>query len=866
MTDHTAGGLIGPAHHGPGPATDSEPRPTRKPLAMWDRVKYLLLLFLLFWWFVWSAMADNPLKSFPDALRETAQAKTWIFVLAGIELVRQLHFFVSERSPAYHGWWVRRFERFNKRVGKLNDWNRYRIARVLKILLFLALLSLVLGAIFDVSPATALFELPARIFGVLPYIFQLAFAFFFIMFQFIGLFWFLSRGGSELYFPDDIKTRFSDVWGQDHVLERVKENIVFLESPDKIEAKGGYVPSGLLLYGPPGTGKTLMAEAVAGETGRPFMFVEPGAFNAMFFGVGILKVKTLFRKLRKLALRYGGVVVFFDEADVLGSRGGVMGGQGQQGGGTVSPWNQPCNGIQYVSERGAETIWEASRPPEPAGPKRDGIIMGGMGMGGGGMGTLQALLTELSGLKKPRGFFNRTIRRALGMRPKPPPKYRILVMMATNRPDVLDEALLRPGRIDRQYRVGYPSTDGRQRTFEGYLDKVKHVLTPEQVRRLAVTTPYATGASIKDMVNEALVMAIRDDRDTITFSDIIKAKQLKAHGPADDHKYTDWEGHAVAVHEACHAVAAYRLRKRDAIDVATIERRGEIGGFVASVPLEDQFADWRSDRENDVMVSLASLAGERMFFEGDNSSGVGGDLRNATTLGLMMEAYQGMGQTIASHSVTLAQIGRPLTAITEDGTDRQFLETELGRRVESNLRRLFDAITEVLEENRGHVLAVAHALETYKTISGEDIVAIVEGGQGPLVDGRAYHHGDAGDEIERYHSAVVVARKEQERVALPLPVLNGQRTMTVPASELPAWFPTAPPDHPNGDEEADGDGDAGLRREVEEQGALLRAIADRLGIAGEGGPVMPSSPPLMADEPDAPAPASEPGEEPNPEK
>ena len=141
------------------------------------------------------------------------------------------------------------------------------------------------------------------------------------MLQFVALFWFMSRGGVDVYYPDDIKTRFSDVWGQDHVLERVKENIIFLEHPELVEERGGYVPGGLLLWGPPGTGKTLMAEAVAGETGRPYVFVDPGAFINMFMGVGILKVKSLFRKLRRLALRYGGVIVFFDEADSLGNRG-----------------------------------------------------------------------------------------------------------------------------------------------------------------------------------------------------------------------------------------------------------------------------------------------------------------------------------------------------------------------------------------------------------------------------------------------------------------------------------------------------------------------------------------------------------------
>jgi ATP-dependent Zn protease len=168
-------------------------------------------------------------------------------------------------------------------------------------------------------------------------------------------------------------------------------------------------------------------------------------------------------------------------------------------------------------------------------------------MGGGqGMGTLQALLTELSGLKKPRGFINRHVRRALGMRPKPPPKYRILIMMATNMPSALDEALLRPGRIDRIYHVGYPAKQGRKRTYEGYLSKVKNEISEEQLDRLATITPYATGASIKDMVNEALIVAIRDGRDTITWNDVVRAKLLKSVGPPEGVDYIERERHAVA--------------------------------------------------------------------------------------------------------------------------------------------------------------------------------------------------------------------------------------------------------------------------------------------------------------------------------
>jgi hypothetical protein len=126
----------------------------------------------------------------------------------------------------------------------------------------------------------------------------------------------------------------------------------------------------------------------------------------------------------------------------------------------------------------------------------------------------------------------------------------MLVMMATNLPEALDEALLRPGRIDRIYKVGYPSKAGRVRTYEGYFAKVRHELTPDQMDKLATITPYATGATIKDLVNEALITAIRDGRDVITWGDVIRAKQLKELGPPEDVEYIERERHAVAIHEA----------------------------------------------------------------------------------------------------------------------------------------------------------------------------------------------------------------------------------------------------------------------------------------------------------------------------
>ena len=739
-------------------------RKTRIHLSFYDRVKFLLLFGITFLVLTWSSLADNPILSVEDALNQTARTKTWIFVLAGIEVVRQVHFLLAELLAPYHGIWSKYFAFTDRQVHRLSDWTRFRLSRIIKWAIVVALLAVILGAIYKEPPVKALFLAPKAFISALPFLGQLLFAVFFVIIQFAAIFWFLSRGGVDTYFPDDIRTRFSDVWGQDHVLNRIRENLLFLETPEEIEKHGGYVPGGILLWGPPGTGKTLMAESMAGETGKPFVFVDPGAFTNMFFGVGVLKVKSLFRKLRKLALRYGGVVVFFDEADSLGNRGIVSAG-GPQRNSTMSKssiFESHCHGGTYLSEGAVSAI------------TREKFVMGGAagGGGGGGMGTLQALLTELSGLKKPRGFFNRVVRRTLGMRPKNPPKYRILVVMATNMPEALDEALLRPGRIDRMYRVGYPSKAGRIRTYEGYLSKVSHSLTAEEVDKIATITPYATGATIKDTINEALIMAIRNGRTSIEWSDIVKAKQQKELGPSEDVEYIERERHAVAVHEACHAVMAHRTRQHMAIDLATIEKGSDYLGMVASIPPDDQFTRWKSEYQSDILVSLASLAGERMFFNDDNSSGVSGDLESATTIASLMEGHWGMGSTISSHASNRRfEMGSPGGGKGKDDTEKQ-MRMALSDRIEENLSKLLVQAEEILRENRNQVLALAHALETHKTLSGEDVAAVIDGVQGSIVDGRPYLDAQFLAEIEKYHQASVIAHQEHRVPDVHLPALG----------------------------------------------------------------------------------------------
>lgn len=779
LPDSFLAGPPGPVHEPV--VADHEPL-TRRPIMFWDRVRLLVAIAAVLALSIAIKQQDVPIMPWGDVVRDQTYSKWWLFLAGGLEILHQVHLFICERSAGYNQFWEQRvWGAWERRMSRLNPWLRYRLGRMVKVVAWVTVALMIFARIWGVSFLEALVQAPGRLwtnpFGGagMPWFFQLILAFGYIMFQFIGMFWFLSRGGIDTYMPRDIKTRFADVWGQDKVLEKVKENIVFLEHPESIEDKGGHVPGGMLLWGPPGTGKTLMAEAVAGETGKPYVFVDPGAFIQMFFGVGILKVKRLFTKLRKLALRYGGVIVFFDEADTLGSRGqlgGGFSGRADREELHLLARNRCCNALHYVSESTA-TMWmqdelaqlRAEAVADPAAgrfranrfvnnPFVNNVVMGaGMG-GGGGMGTLQALLTELSGLKKPRGMVSRRIRQALNMKPKQPPKYRILVMMATNMPEALDEALLRPGRIDRMYKVDYPNLEGRIKTFDGYLNKIRHVLTADQVERLAVMSPHASGAVIKDIVNESLIVAIRNGRDTVSWPDVLEAKAFKVHGLADGPASMELEQLQTALHEAGHAVSGYLLRRRLVIDIATIEQRGDVGGFVSYVPVEERKFRWRSELEHDIIVSLSSLAAERIFFEGDNSVGVGGDMQNATSMVRRMLSRSAMGDTLTSHMAS-------------DISDAQ--REAFDREVEAKLQELYTRAHQLMFDNRWFLAAIAHALQQHKTITGEDIDAIYRGMQGPTLDGAVYRTDGFLEQYGAYLTAAQQAHRAESPIGAMMP-------------------------------------------------------------------------------------------------
>jgi hypothetical protein len=153
-------------------------------------------------------MANNPLIGFADAARIEARSASWVFLLIALEALRQIHFLVSEHWAGYHRFWTHTvfggFERATHR--RLSDWTRFRVRRLLGWLFWIAVIAVVVGKVTHTNPFLALLHMPGYIWHALPFVFQIVFAMLFLIIQFAALFWFLSRGGVDVYFPDDIRT------------------------------------------------------------------------------------------------------------------------------------------------------------------------------------------------------------------------------------------------------------------------------------------------------------------------------------------------------------------------------------------------------------------------------------------------------------------------------------------------------------------------------------------------------------------------------------------------------------------------------------------------------------------------------------
>lgn len=495
---------------------------------------------------------------------------------------------------------------------------------------------------------------------------RIVFAISFVVIQFVAIFWFMAQSRVEVIRPGDPKqVTFDDYKGQPNLIKMVRQWISLLSDRAQFQKMGGQFINGLLLYGEPGTGKTLLAKAMAGEAGIAFISIEGSGFQAMFMGVDVLKMIRFIGRARKLAREYGSCIAYIDEIDAVGaSRGGVMGGQ-------------------------------------------TGMMGGMMGMGAG-RGALTRLLYEMDGINELSRWEKLRARwYQLRKKPMPPRDWHILFMGSTNRPDVLDPALTRPGRFDRTVVVNKPDRGGRREMVKYYLNKIR---TDESVDIEAIVsdTAWATPARIMSAITKDSVrLALFDGRDRVAQHDIELAFQEQAMGLENPiEEMQEDQRRQVAYHEAGHAVVQYHLRPDERIVRVSIVRRSEALGYVLPVPNYDIYALPLRTFIADILVSMAGHVATKLFL-GEYWTGATSDF-----------------QQVRGRLWQLAQYGYfgPPLARDDAGTKLMDKRNDV---IEVFWQKLEEQTEAVLAKHAPEVHAVAQALLNRNDMTGKECIQVI---------------------------------------------------------------------------------------------------------------------------------------------
>jgi len=339
----------------------------------------------------------------------------------------------------------------------------------------------------------------------------------------------------------------------------------------------------------------------------------------------------------------------------------------------------------------------------------------GAGLGGGHderEQTLNQLLTEMDGFGENEG---------------------IIIMAATNRPDVLDPALLRPGRFDRQVQVGLPDAKAREEILSVHA-KNKIFDKTVSLKNIAQRTVGFSGADLENLLNEAALLAVRLDKNAISMSEIDEAHDRVMMGPAKKtKKYTEKEKRIVAYHEAGHAVIGIKLENANEVQKITIIPRGNAGGYNMMLPKEETFLSTK----NELLESICGLLGGRIaedFIFNEVTTGAHNDIERATKIARSMVTEYGM-----------SSLG-PIQLETQEGSvflgrdynkSRNF-SSQVAYEIDQEMRKImgecYDRASKIIKDNKDLLDLIANSLIEHETLTKEQIDYLVEHGCMPNLE------------------------------------------------------------------------------------------------------------------------------------
>lgn len=334
----------------------------------------------------------------------------------------------------------------------------------------------------------------------------------------------------------------------------------------------------------------------------------------------------------------------------------------------------------------------------------------GAGLGGGHderEQTLNQLLVEMDGFSANEG---------------------IIMIAATNRPDILDPALLRPGRFDRQIVVDRPDIKGRTEILKVHV-KGKPIGSDVNLDVIAQRTPGFTGADLSNLVNEAALLTARKDKKAINMPEMEEAAERVIMGPERKSRViSDKEKRLTAYHEGGHTIVGMLLEHTDPVHKVTIIPRGRAGGYTLSLPKEDKYYATRSEMLDELKVLLGGRVAEALVLK-EISSGASNDLQRATQLARQMICEYGMSENIGpvtfGHRQDQVFLGRD---IARDKDYSEEVAAEIDKEVRSFMEDAYAATEKLLSDNIDKLHVIAKALMEKETLEEEEINQLVKYG------------------------------------------------------------------------------------------------------------------------------------------